>query len=304
MSRNWRLRSRYFSAYFAICVSACRSRTAGRLTCPFGTAPHVVEPKFPGAAEHYVNLGAYYDSAALFQIKSDIINCMKGYKGCYQRAYRCLGAAAEIAEDMRAILTTPSLEIKAAKRAKGIISREIKKSGGERGRVVQRFLGGVTYQGVLCSFETAEAQCRRIYELSDPYGLAHLLLTHLVTAAAAAGHDVVACPSPMAPDRLEHVLIPSLSLAFLSTSPSLPYGGRPYRRIRMDTMADSELIRRSRGRLRFSRKVSAALVEEAVDSLHQAKAMHDDLEALYNPHVDFERVYQTADTLAKEILAL
>ena len=58
-------------------------------------------------------------------------------------------------------------------------------------------------------------------------------------------------------------------------------------------MADAELLRRNKARLKFSRKVSAALVEEAVDSLAQAKAMHDELEGLYNPHVDFDRVYQT-----------
>ena len=42
-----------------------------------------------------------------------------------------------------------------------------------------------------------------------------------------------------------------------------------------------------RPRLRFAKKVSAALVDESVASLAQAKAMHDDLESIYNPHVDF-----------------
>ena len=44
------------------------------------------------------------------------------------------------------------------------------------------------------------------------------------------------------------------------------------------------------------------VVEEAVSSLAQAKAMHDDLEALYNPHVDFDRVYATADAISVELL--
>ncbi|MGJ0680923.1 hypothetical protein ACR742_06095, partial [Flavonifractor plautii] len=84
---------------------------------------------------------------------------------------------------------------------------------------------------------------------------------------------------------------------------SLPYPKRPYRRIRLDAMADAELLRRNKARLKFSRKVSAALVEEAVDSLAQAKAMHDELEGLYNPHVDFDRVYQTAQAITDELTA-
>lgn len=268
-----------------------------------GTAPHIIEPSYPGVVESYVNLGECYDRAGLGTVRQEIMGCMTGYKDCYKRAYRCLGAAAEIAEDMRAILITESLEEKAAKRAHGILSREVRKEGGGSGLVTQRFLGAVTHQGAVRYYNTAGVLCKRIYTLEDSYGLSHLLLTHILSGVTAAGYDVVACPSPMAPDRLEHLLIPALSLAFLSVSSALPYSKRPYRRIRMDAMADAELVRRNKARLRFSRKVSSALVDEAVDSLAQAKTMHDELENLYNPHVDFDRVYHTADNLAAEILS-
>lgn len=268
-----------------------------------GTAPHVVEPSYPGVVESYVNLGECYDRAGLGTVRQEIMGCMTGYKDCYKRAYRCLGAAAEIAEDMRAILTTDSLEDKTAKRAQGILSREVRKEGVGSGQVTQRFLGAVTHEGLVRYYGTANALCKRIYTLEDSYGLSHLLLTHLLNGITAAGYDAVACPSPMAPDRLEHLLIPELSLAFLSVSPALPYEKRPYRKLRIDAMADAELVRRNKARLRFSRKVSAALIDEAVDSLAQAKAMHDELESFYNPHVDFDRVYRTADDLAMEILS-
>ena len=189
----------------------------------------------------------------------------------------CVVASAVIF-GMRALLVTPALEAKMAKRARGILSREIKGAGEQPGRAVQRFLGAVTWQGVLREYGTVEAQCGRVYELSDTYGLAHTMLTCLAAGAMAAGHDVVACPDPLFPDRMAHLLIPSLSLAFVSTTPELPWPHRPYRRIRLDAMADGEVLRRSRARLRFSRKVSAALLEEAVDALAQAKAMHDELE--------------------------
>ncbi len=56
----------------------------------------MVEPKYPGLVEQYVNLGACYQKDGLQSIRQELMSCMKGYKGCYQRAYRCLGAAAEI----------------------------------------------------------------------------------------------------------------------------------------------------------------------------------------------------------------
>lgn len=267
-----------------------------------GTAPHVVEPRYPGLVEEYVNLGACYDREGLLPLRGQLMSCMSGYKGCYNRAYRCLLAAEQIEEDMRALLMTPAVEAKVVKRTRGILSREVKKGGGEPGRAVQRFLSAVTFQGEMTCFDTADALCKRVYELSDSYGLAHVMLTHLAAGAMAAGYDVIPCPSPMAPDRMEHLLIPGLSLAFLSTTPARPYPGHPYRRLRLDGMADQELLRRNRARLRFSRKVTAALIAEAVESLGQAKAMHDNLEELYNPHVDFQMVQRQAQTITQAIL--
>ena len=74
----------------------------------------MVEPKYPGVVERYVNMGECYDKQALWPLRQEIMNCMSGYKGCYQRAYRCLGAAAEIMEDQRATLLTDALAQKLA----------------------------------------------------------------------------------------------------------------------------------------------------------------------------------------------
>ncbi len=269
-----------------------------------GTAPHIIEPKYPGLVEQYVNLGRCYDVKALKPLRREIMDCAGSMKDCYSRAYRCLNAAAGIEEDQRAVLITPALEEHISRRTKGIVSREIK--GKVRpeapGAVKQRFLSAVTHEGQVCLFDTVDALCKRVYALMDSYGLAHLMLTQLLAAAIAEGHDAVACPSPMAPDRLEHLIIPGLSLAFVTSSPAMPYLKRPARRLRLDAMADSELLRRNKPRIRFSKKVTAALLEEAVSSLDQAKSMHDKLEQLYNPHVDFTAVYAIGDEIIAALM--
>ena len=269
-----------------------------------GTAPHVVEPKYPGVVERYVNLGLGYDTQALAQERENIQRTMLGYKDCYKRAYRCLKAAGEVYPDLRATLLTDSLKEKLAKRARGILSRELRrKKGAEPGQVKQRFLGAVTHKGSMCLFDTAMAQCPRIYELVDHYGLAHELLLHLLDGATAGGYDVVACPDPMEPDRLAHLLVPEMGLAFLTSTPQLPFPGTPYRRIRLNAATDQEILRRNRPRLHFIQKVSRALLEEGIESLSQAKAIHDQLEAFYNPHVDFALVEEMARSITQEILA-
>lgn len=267
-----------------------------------GTAPHVVEANCPGAVETYIDLSRFYDHDALQAVKADLITVTGEYKGHYKQAYRCLGAAGELRRNLIDSADSPELRQRLQKRAGGIIGRELKKGGKGGGTLERRFLDAVTHKGPVHLWDTVSVQADRVYELSDSHGLAHHLLSPILTAALAAGYHAVACPDPMAPDRLAHLILPELSLAFVTSTAEAPWPHRPYRRLRLDAMAEEQLSRASKPRLRFTRKVADALVEDGIASLAQAKEAHDRLEALYNPHVDFEGVYNTADKLAEEIV--
>lgn len=269
-----------------------------------GTAPHVIEPKCPGVVERYIDLSGFYDRAGLQPLKQSILDATAEYQGHYKRVYRCLGAAGELRRDMNELLASAAVRQKLARRAAGIIGRELKKTGAASGEADQRFLSAVTHKGAVTLWETVEAQADRVYELADGYGLAHELLNPILTAALAAGHRAIACPDPMAPDRLAHLIFPDLSLAFVTSTPEAPWPHHAYRRLRLDAMVDTETYRAVKPRLRFTKRVAAALLDEGVAGLSQAKAAHDRLERLYNPYVDFDRVMEVADRTADDILAL
>ncbi len=268
-----------------------------------GTAPHIIEPTCPGVIDHYIDLGRHYNSQGLQPHRPQILDCMAENKAAYRRCYRCLAAVGALESDLRELLTTNEITSKLVKRAKGIMSRELRQEGGQEGKVTQRFLSAVTCRGTITLWDTVETGYKRVYELWDSYGLAHELLVPILTAATTRGWDVIACPSPLMPDRLEHLLIPTLGLSFVTCTKDSPYPGHSYRRLRLDSIvAAGESYRKNRARLRFSRKVSSALLEEAIQALGQAKAAHDALEALYNPYVDFSAVYADADALAQELI--
>lgn len=269
-----------------------------------GTAPHVVEPQCPGVVERYIDLSQYYDRAGLQPLKQSILAATAEYQGHYKRVYRCLGAAGELRRDMNELVDTQPVQKRLIKRAAGIISRELKGPAQGEGREEQRFLSAVTHKGAFTLWDTVSAQADRVYELAGDYGLAHHMLSPILTAALAAGHDAVACPDPMAPDRLAHLIFPGLSLAFVTSTQEDPWPHRAYRRLRLDAMADAEAYRINRPRLRFTKRVAAALLDEGVAGLAQAKEAHDRLEKLYNPYVDFDGVARMADQVADQVLAL
>ena len=264
----------------------------------------MVEPQCPGAVERYIDLSGFYDRPGLQPLKQDLIAATAEYQGHYKRVYRCLGAAGELRRDMTELLDTNAVRQKLAKRAAGIIGRELKRPATGEGHADQRFIAAVTHKGAFTLWDTVSAQADRVYELADGYGLSHHLLSPILAAGLAAGHDAVVCPDPMAPDRLAHVIFPTLSLAFVTSAQEDPWPHHAYRRLRLDAMADSDVYRLNRPRLRFTKRVATALLGEGVAGLKEAKAAHDRLEKLYNPYVDFDRVAALADDVAEQALAL
>ena len=254
-----------------------------------GTAPHVIEPKYPAAADRYVNLGEFYDIDAAKASREDIVRFTRAGSAAYQRAYRALGAARQM-EDSAGALAAEGLDTeKLRRRTDGIIAREIRGKGSGRPDAY-RFLGSLTCRGPVWRFDTVAALCPRVYQLQDPYGLAWPMLERIHAAAGGRGFQAVICPDPEHPDRIQHLLLPELGLAFVTSREGMAYSGPVYRRVRLDAMVPPAHYKRYKARLRFTRRVAQALREEGLDALRDAKAAHDALEAVYKPHVDFAGV--------------
>lgn len=255
-----------------------------------GTSPHVIEPQYPAAVDRYVDLGRFYDLTAAKAEAGAVKTHTRAYKAAYVRAYHSLKAARQVELDTVASVRTGFDRERADRRISGIISRELRRRGGEKGRTIRRFLGSVTHKGYVWRFDSVDALCSRVYEFTDGWELAGEGLARLHAAAAANGWDTIVCPSPEDLDRIEHLLIPDLGLAFVTSRPGMDYGKKPYRRIRLDAMTEVE----GKARLRFQARMASLLREEAVTALRDAKANHDRLEAVYNPYVDFDGVRELA----------
>lgn len=264
-----------------------------------GTAPHVIEPRYPAAVDRYVNLGQFYDIDAAKKNRADVIRYTKAGSTAYQRAYRALGAARQMSDSAAALVLDGLDAGKLLRRTDGIIGREIRGKGrGEKDAF--RFLGSLTCQGPVWRFDTVQSVCPKVYQLQDAYGLAVPMLQRIHAAASAHGFRAIVCPDPEHVDCIQHLLLPELELAFVTSREGMEYTGPAYRRVRLDAMVDAAHYKRYKARLRFSARVARALTEEGLDALREAKAAHDRLESVYHPHVDFEGVSRlTQEELAR-----
>jgi len=261
-----------------------------------GTAPHVVEPTYHSAVENYLNLGRYVNTEKIAEIRDEIRRAAKEYRMPYTSAYANLKAAAFAENSAQQLLYSAEAAESALKRAAGIAKREFKPSKGTAGSEKKRFLSGYTPYGRYVHTKTPAAMCDRIYEIEDDSGLAHGMLTYLKEAALDAGCDVIVCPDPLSPEKIEHLIVPNKRIGFFKGK-----FGEPYRRIRLSAYTNPDQRSEVKGNVKLLRKLAEEFIDDACSRFAEAKRLHDVLEKLYNPFIDFDALYMHADKVADRI---
>lgn len=266
-----------------------------------GTSPHVMDSVYPAARSMYLDLGSFYDHNALKAQYGEISALFRSYKAKYARAYDLLSAAGSTAVHRTPGLVTEKELDSVRRRADSFISRELGRGAPSAGIPKKRFISAVSCLGEVFLDSTVAALCPRICVLDNSLGMADTFLSRAAEGAARRGTDYIICPDPMFPDRLEALLLPQHGLALLARSERLAYGGETYRHFRLDAMADRDRIAASRSALRRSVKLQRALTDEAIKELAGAKLLHDRLERVYNPYVDFSGVSALAQRHIEQI---
>ncbi len=268
-----------------------------------GTAPHVIEPRCPGAASLYLDLGAYLDAGALEACLPEITELNRRYKALYTAAYAQLAAGAALQPKNLPFFAAQRAEPALERRINGIASKELKPR--KKAAVVKRrFLSARSCQGHMLLTDTIQLLCSRLYLLDNALGLGHAALSRLAALAEARGCDMILCHDPLEPEKLEALLLPEHSLGFLAVEDAALPLPEPERRLRLDALAARYLDSVDRPLLRQRRKESRLLLRAAEETLARAKSLHDELEAVYHPHVDFDGVSALAEDHIRWLLDL
>lgn len=220
-----------------------------------GTAPHVREPRLFGVDADYVNLGRFCALPLRERDRERALALNRAYKERYTAAYRHLSAAEalERAEQLPDATVTQEEQ----SRVRKILDAYPDRAGGLCIRE-KRFLSAITCRGVVELKETANVLCKQYYYLR---GGSSVLEQAAAWAEKKTGR-ILLCPRPLNPRQLEGVLLPELGIAFLLSPAPLPVPSG-------------------------ERLLSREALSRAVTELREAKALHDKLEAVYRPYMDF-----------------
>ena len=261
-----------------------------------GTSPHVVEPTYPLAVDRYIDLGIFADTQALHSIKDKIIKTKEKHTSFFKHIYRFTLCAGAIDNELFDISVSSSVIEKLHKKAHGIITKELpKRSGNAKSK--RRFLSAVSPDGYVTLPINDNL---RTYVIEDDFGLGHFLLSPINQAAEYRGYSCIACFNPLIPERLEHLFIPELNLAFISKAKKEDEIEASIKKIKIDPMLD--FSKETKKRINTLRRAKSNMLDLSSSLLKEAKLIHDELENLYNPHIDFDSLYEFTEKLSVEIL--
>lgn len=256
-----------------------------------GTAPHVMDPAHFGADGDYIDLGRFCRLPLKGADRERVLALGAAYRARYAAAYRRLAAAGALADAAGVPDLPEEAREKLRRRVRTILRRA--DHGGNGGRETKRFLSAVSCRGLLRL--PLPKRYSQVYRIESPRGLAPQALRLAAEEAAALGLDRILCPSPLDPALLEALLLPGAGLALTAGR-----AGKGERGLRPDALLPPQEPEERREYLRALKMRDAAL-ESAVAELRRAKALHDELEAVYRPYMDFAALTAFTERTVREI---
>lgn len=269
-----------------------------------GTAPHVVDPQYPGVVDEIINLGDFWDETAMRNNKQKVINIKNEIGGCFERAYRYLKAAAHIYENNAAIYGCASNEAKVNIKTKELIDEifdaipPAKKAGRQR----CMFASAITPDGLI-NYLDELMTADNVYILAGfPGAGTERVLENIKTSALIRGLGAEAFYCAFDPCKLEHLIIPGLNTALTTVNDYHTTDVCALRKIDFKDMLNERQLRKAKNETEYNKTMFENLLYKAVDMIHNAKTLHDELEACYVPYMDFDAIQSRRRQLLQRIL--
>lgn len=265
-----------------------------------GTAPHMIDPINPGAVDDIVNMGVCLKEENFKSLKADILKLNGEIGKTFRRAYRFFGAAKSIYEDWYTFnndaLDTYSVNL-LKENLKNLILPDALDTPGEARHL---FATAFTPKGIVTYIPTIIKDFSKVYVIKGGPGTGKTsLLQYIADEAIKRGFNVEILHTPLCPQNIEHLIIPELSAAIVTSNEinKMDFEGH-YTVYDMNDFLEQDYIGYNLSSIMDVRAIFYILLQKGLDCIKSAKSLHDELEKFYVPNMDFSM----ADTIYEEVL--
>lgn len=253
-----------------------------------GTAPHVVDPKDPGAIDEIINLGDYWNVENLEKNKLEIVEVGKDISSSFRRAYKYLKAAEPIYLDIEEKYKNSMDFGKVNMLTDNFIESLFNgiSSSGEYKKERHLFGTAITPIGHVDYTDSILSQVKKVYYLDGEIGTGKTtFLTKVYKKAVEKGMSVEIYHYPLIKEKLETIIINDLNIA-ITTSHLF----EDKEKIDLNQFINKNKLSNYKDEIEFDKKIFNELLSYAIDNLKLAKSKHDIIEAYYVPNMRFNEV--------------
>lgn len=266
-----------------------------------GTSPHTVDPIHPGAVDSILNFGEFWDEDKLIPSKQGIMDCSKKISNLFKKTYFYLAAAKSIYDsyvfsESGCINTTTkvTIENQIYEELFGKLALQ-----STLGAARHLFSTSISCDGIIDYLHTIIADTKNVYFIKETWGCnSKALMSRLADSAIRFGLDIECFHSPLDPEKIEDILIPSLDTVITVSNSLHKPKVFPTHIYDLTTALDSTALRGIDMDLERDKKLFNELIDRGVNCLAQEKKLHDVLEEYYINAINFEGI----DTLYEKLI--
>ena len=271
-----------------------------------GTAPHIVDPKTPGAVDEIINLGSFWNREAIALNKAGILEINAKIGSLYQRGYKYLKAAKSIYDDMNAIYQGAQNHQQIVRIAEALIAHIFKDEqiSASEGRKRCLFASAITSQGLLHYLPSILHTERMIALIAKSGSGASIILEMLTAYAISRGYHVECFYCPIDPNKLEHIVIGEKGISVTTFNKYHNCLCTSEEFYELDALLDQEVLLQLEAELKDDQKLFDQLLDMTVSCFSKAKLLHDEMEQFYIPNMDFDALQACRRELVDQLLGV
>lgn len=275
-----------------------------------GTAPHVVDPRNPGAVDAILHLGDHWNEEGLRNNKREILESNMEVGRLFRRAYGYLASAKVFLDQVESYyqdtkaLNVGELDKLCLDLVHEIFEGKTRETNSPRARHL--FATAITPKGPESHLNTIVDHLSKRYIISGDDGTGKTtLVARLMDAAMMRGFNVEAFHCALTPKQIDHLFIPALDLAIINSVEPHFYMPAP-NDVVIDTMQFVNPIMNSQylAEKIVAREMYRRSMELAIEFIAKAKAEHDKMEAFYVPYMNFDEINARREKTLSRILEI
>jgi len=273
-----------------------------------GTAPHIVDPKTPGAIDEIINLGEYWDEKGLRANRDEVIASRNRVSRLFKIAYSSLKEAKVIHDEWESYITE-SMDFAPVNKITRYVANEVFSDvEPDYTRVAKArhlFGSAITPQGPVNKLDSILVDVENVYILRGEPGVGKsTFMEKMLARAQEMGIDTEVFHCPLDPVKLDFLVIPKLKVAFINGTEPLKVDLKRFTttEIDFDQFLDPEILDIYEKEIDSCKERFWEAYNRAVYYISQAKKVHDEMEEYYIPNMNFVKINEKRDEILNRIL--